>query len=74
MKVFYMLTEAEQKVLEMLGKNHLVRRSELTGNGASFAAAMALIDKGFARVVCPLGETSFTITQKGIRFLNGSNI
>ncbi len=68
-----MLTETEQKVLEMLEKKHIVRRSELSGNGISFAAAVSLADKGFAQVISPLGETSFTITQKGIRFLN-SNI
>lgn len=64
-----MLTEADQKLLEVIAERHIVRKSELkmlSNNGSSFNV---LLDNGLIKTVSPLGETVFVITQKGIRFL-----
>lgn len=73
-----MLTELEQKILEIVSQRLLVRRSELAalsskedGPNGALAAAKSLADKGLLQAVTPLGETSFTITQKGMRFSRG---
>jgi predicted transcriptional regulator len=41
----------------------------LSNNGSSFNV---LLDNGLIKTIAPLGEATFVITQKGIRFLNGS--
>ncbi len=72
--VIIMLTEAEQEVLQMISKRHLVRKSEIISffDGTdAVAAARGLVEKGLLQVVIPIGEKCFAITQKGMRFSEG---
>lgn len=69
-----MLTEAEQKVLEIVCMKHLVTKRELDSllkNGDAIAAAKGLVGKGLLQSVMPIGETCFAATQKGLRFAEG---
>lgn len=68
-----MLTEAEQDVLEVISKKHIIRKSELVSfDGAdAVAAAKGLVEKGLLQTISPIGENCFAITQKGMRFSEG---
>jgi len=68
-----MLTENEIKVLELLSKLLLAKASELNsefgeGDGVS-TAIQKLQSMDCVKVVEPVGEKCFVITQKGTRLL-----
>ena len=69
------LTDKDRKILQFVHVKHIAKHSEiasLVGAVTSEALAMqmrTLIDGGYVSIVRPLGQTAFTITQRGIRFL-----
>lgn len=74
-----MLTNGELSILQSIAKKSLIKKSELLkiSNGAESSAVEKslefLKDNGLIDIVTPMGETSFAITQKGMRFAsNGS--
>ena len=67
-----MLSEIEKKVLLIVGKKRLVRRSEFSSvgpDGSAKQAASALVNKGYLQQISPLGEASFAPTRAGERML-----
>jgi predicted transcriptional regulator len=71
-----MLNELEKKILEILAKRHLLRKSELkrifNENGVLYAIT-SLVEKGFVCEVLPIGEKSYVITQKGKKYLEDNS-
>lgn len=69
------LTDKDMKLLQFIHDRHIAKQSEiasLLGAATSESVAMQMrniIDGGYVSIVRPLGQTAFTITQKGIRFL-----
>ncbi len=70
-----MLADSEQKLLDIISKHHLVRKTEILQmkelGGEGMEAANALVSKGMIKIVHPVGETSFAITLRGLKFLKG---
>ncbi|HLD57941.1 MAG TPA: hypothetical protein VJA47_06535 [archaeon] len=71
------IAEKDRRILEFIQIKHIASHSDLAsllGAATSESLAMqmrTIIDGGYVSIVRPLGQTSFTLTQKGIRFLNG---
>ncbi len=71
-----MLSEVEQKILDLISKRHLVTKGEIADllqrnacNGTE-SSVSRLTEMGYMDRVESLG-TCFVITQKGIRFTKG---
>ncbi len=71
-----MLSEVEQKILDLISKRHLVTKGEIADllqrnacNGTD-SSVSRLTEMGYMDRVESLG-TCFVITQKGIRFTKG---
>ncbi len=69
-----MLTNAERKLLGIINEKKLVRRSELKKfiekfDGISFSVVNSLIERGLVSNLSPLGESSFIMTERGIKAL-----
>ncbi len=66
-----MLNELEKKLLEIFAKRHVLRKSELNrifdGNGS--IVVNSLVEKGLITEISAIGERSFAITRKGIKFI-----
>jgi len=69
-----LLSEEEKKVLDIIGKRHLVRKSELTeileSDGTAFKVVENLKERGLVLKISPLGEISYSITKSGLKALN----
>ncbi|MCD6590568.1 MAG: hypothetical protein J7K72_01195 [Candidatus Aenigmarchaeota archaeon] len=71
-----MLTEEEYQVLEVIGKNLLIRKDELMrilkekGFGDGLAIARKLTNMGYVKFVEAVGYPCFTVTQSGQRALS----
>jgi len=61
------LSESELKLLRLFAQKHVIRACELKGNGS--AALNLLLEKGLITKVSPLGETTYAITQKGLKLI-----
>ena len=72
-----MIPNEQMMILQMINKRQLMRRSELMRlsreaiNSPIEEHLEKLKDGGYIDILSPLGETSFAITQKGMRVLNG---
>ncbi len=70
------LNEKDRKLLEFIHSKHVASQSAIASLlGATTSDAVALqmrnvIDSGYVSIIRPLGQTSFTLTKKGIRVLN----
>ncbi len=62
-----MLSESELKLLKLFTQKHVIRAYELKGNGST--ALTLLLEKGLITKVSPLGETTYAITQKGLKLI-----
>lgn len=66
---------SEQKFLDIISKRHLLSKTELMQmkelDGKGVEAANSLVAKGMLKILHPLGETSYAITLKGLKFLKG---
>ncbi len=72
-----MLTKTEKKILEIVGKNLLVRKTELIEklgkiNGIS-TAIQKLKEQGYINTVEPIGGTCYVITSTGQKVLQSLN-
>ena len=68
-----MITLEEEKILDIVSKKQLIRESELKEilkkPFIPFSYINSLINKKMLAKVFPLGELSYTITEKGLEFL-----
>ena len=68
-----MLTEEEKRVLEIIAKKHLVRKSELNeilkADGTALKVLEDLKSKKFILAISPIGEISYSITKDGLKAL-----
>jgi len=68
-----MITLEEEIILDIISKRQLVRESELKTilikQFIPFVYVGSLVEKGFLVKVKPLGELSYTITEKGLEIL-----
>lgn len=75
-----MLTNGEMSLLQIISKKSLVKKSELLKiiQGADSSAIEKSIeflkDNSLIDIVAPMGETSFAITQKGMRVVSGESV
>ncbi|MFQ6056829.1 MAG: hypothetical protein ACE5J3_12705 [Methanosarcinales archaeon] len=70
-----MITPEEEKILEIISKRKLIRKSELLEAlkrdvFIPFYVVNDLVKKGLITTVSPLGEDSFVITDKGLEIIN----
>lgn len=72
-----MLSEEEIAILKVIDEKHLVNRSDLIRfiskktDNFSLSSIQKLIDKGFIKRLSGVTmETSYIITQTGVKFLN----
>lgn len=72
-----MLGENEMQVLEMIGRQLLVRKEELKrmlseeGFGDGIFIANRLSEMGYVKFIEAVGSPCYTITQEGLRLLKG---
>ena len=69
-----MIAKEETIILQIINEKKLIRKSELEKlikdvEGVSPAMVNGLIEKGLVSDLSPLGETSFILTQEGIKAL-----
>lgn len=68
-----MVSEDEKKVLDIISKRHLVRKSELVeilkSNGTALRTIEDLLNRRLIVSVAPLGENTYAITKDGIKSL-----
>ncbi len=72
-----MLREREMQVLEIIGRNLLIRKEELkrtlreAGFEDGLSIANRLSEMGYLKFVEAVGSPCYTITQEGLRVLKG---
>ncbi len=67
-----MLTEKEERILALIAKKSLIRKTELLKfeDGSALVVVRNLIDKGLVQPVTPIGETCFAVTKRGAQILS----
>ncbi len=71
-----MLSNQEISILQIVSQKLLVKKTELlnTVKGPDDTTVIASIERlksgGLIDILSPMGETSFAITQKGMKFLS----
>lgn len=74
-----MISQDQISILQIISRKLLVKKSELSSipgfreNGSLDSAIQSLKGNGLIDILTPMGETSFAITQKGIRLLSEKN-
>jgi len=58
-----------EEVLKLIFEKQVVRKSEIEDS----ETLRKLLDEGLIKLVFPIGEAAYVITQKGIRFLQAKS-